>query len=122
LKWNQGDIVMAALPVTAVLEVLFETLKNSHRTVDQINASHELPPAFPNDASGNPKIPGDPDYRFEGFGVIVSLPPRLSFYVHYKPDSDDHIALGQFTVSIGLDRLIKLNRVLEDATSLLSKA
>lgn len=110
---------MVAATVTtggAILNILFETLSNSRKTIDEINqagAAKGLPPAFPIDnSSSNPSIPGNPDYRFEGFGVIMGWPPKLSFYVHYKPGSPDHVELGRFTVPIGLGKLIQLNRLL----------
>ncbi len=97
-----------------VLDSLFETLANSQKTVDQINqacAAKGLPPAFAMDENGKPVIPGNTDYRFEGFGLII-LPPQLSFWVHYKPESTQHIALGRFTVPVGLGKLADLKRLL----------
>ncbi len=97
-----------------VLDILFETLANSQKTVDQINqacAAKGLPPAFTMDGNGKPMLPGNIDYRFEGFGVIIFL-PQLSFWVHYKPDSPQHIPLGRFTVPIGLGKLADLKRLL----------
>jgi hypothetical protein len=75
---------MVVTSITTVLDTLFEVLKNSRKTVDKINKACEgkgLPPAFPIDGNGNPEIPGNPDYRFEGFGAIIGLPPKLSFWV-----------------------------------------
>ncbi|MGH2412339.1 MAG: hypothetical protein ACRDEA_01295 [Microcystaceae cyanobacterium] len=106
---------MVVTPISSVLAILFETLTNSRRSVDEINKActdKGLPPAFPLTRDGTPEIPGNPDYRFEGFGVIIGLPPKLSFWVHYKPDSPDHVELGRFTVPIGLGRLASLNRLL----------
>ena len=96
------------------IDILFKTLVNSRKTVDQVNkacADKMLPPAFPIDHSGNPKIPGNRDYRFEGFGVAV-FPPKLSFWVHYKSGSANHVALGKFAVSIGIGKLLNLKRLL----------
>ena len=96
------------------IDILFGTLASSRKTVDQLNKAcvgKGLPPAFPIDENGSPNIPGNPDYRFEGFGAIVA-PPQLSFWVHYKPDSLEHIELGRFTVRIGLEKLIELKRFL----------
>lgn len=106
---------MIITPTASILSILFETLSSSQRTIEQINqacSSKGLPLAFPLDNQGTPDIPGNPDYRFEGFGIILSLPPKLSFYVHYKPDSPEHIALGKFTVPISFGRLVDLNRLL----------
>lgn len=106
---------MVVTSVGTILSILFETLASSQRTVEQINkacSNKELPPAFLVDNQGNPDIPGNPDYRFEGFGIILGVPPKLSFYVHYKPDSPEHVALGKFTVPIGFAKLVDLNRLL----------
>ncbi len=97
-----------------VLDILFETLANSQKTVDQINqacAAKGLPPAFSMDENGNPAIPGNPDYQFEGFGVIIFL-PQLAFWVHYKPGGPQHVALGRFTVPIGFGKLLDLKHLL----------
>ncbi len=106
---------MTVASTGTLLSILFETLASSQRTVEQINkacSNKGLPPAFPIDKHGNPDVPGNSDYRFEGFGVILGLPPKLSFYVHYKPDSPEHVSLGKFTVPIGFGKLADLNRLL----------
>jgi hypothetical protein len=97
-------------PFVGPLNILFEALSNSKKTVEQINQSclkDGLPLAFPINKDGNPNIPGDSNYRFEGFGIIV-LPPQLSFWVHYKSDTSEHREIGQFTVPIGFDKIAHL--------------
>lgn len=102
---------MVIAPAVLSMDVLLETLSNSRETVDRINkacAEKGLPPAFPADEEDTPQIPGNPDYRFAGLGLIVGLPPKFSFWVHYKPDSQEHVELGKFTISIGLGKFLSL--------------
>lgn len=103
---------MAVATATAILDSLLSVLANSRQTVDEVNAAcaaKGLPPAF-NNSNSPLGIDGNSDYRFEGFGVIVvrPFPPKfaLSFWVHYKPGSPQHVELGRFTVPISfLDSL-----------------
>lgn len=105
---------MTVTTVTTIVDSLLQVLANSRQTIDQINAAcaaKTLPPAFKESDTSPIGIVGNPDYRFEGFGVIVvrPLPPKLalSFWVHYKPESDQHVALGRFTVPISVFDAIK---------------
>jgi hypothetical protein len=82
----------------------FKTLANSQEAMVKVNnacSEKGLPPAFPISEDGKPSIPGNPEYRFEGFGAIIGIPPKMSFWVHYKPDSPEHVELGRFIVEIG---------------------
>jgi hypothetical protein len=82
----------------------FKTLANSQEAMVQVNnacSEKGLPLAFPISEDGKPSIPGNPEYRFEGFGAIIGIPPKMSFWVHYKPDSPEHVELGRFIVAIG---------------------
>lgn len=98
---------------TAILDNLLSTLANSHQTVDQINAActaKGLSPAFQSSDSSI-GIAVNPDYRFEGFGVVVErpFPPKfaLAFWVHYKPESSQHLSLGRFTMPMSFLELLK---------------
>lgn len=100
---------MTVATATALVDNLLSVLANSRQTIDEINAActaKGLPPAFKESDTSAIGIVGNPDYRFEGFGVILvrPFPPKfaLSFWVHYKPESDQHIALGRFTVPISV--------------------
>ncbi|MEP0919772.1 hypothetical protein NC981_23380 [Leptolyngbya sp. DQ-M1] len=100
---------MTVTTATALVDSLLSVLANSRQTIDEINAvctAKELPPALKESDTSAIGIVGNPDYRFEGFGVILvrPFPPKfaLSFWVHYKPESDQHIALGRFTVPISV--------------------
>jgi hypothetical protein len=105
---------MTVTTATTIVDSLLQVLANSRQTIDEINAASAakgLPPAFKESDTSAIGIVGNPDYRFEGFGVIVvrPFPPKLalSFWVHYKPGSPDHISLGRFTVPISLLDAIK---------------
>ncbi|MBD1845755.1 hypothetical protein H6F89_20565 [Cyanobacteria bacterium FACHB-63] len=91
------------MPVATVLSIL----ANSHQTIDAINnacAATGLPPALK--IGANPTdIEGNQDYRFEGFGLIAGVPPKCAFWVHYKPESAQHIPLGRFTMPVSIGKL-----------------
>ncbi|GAP94818.1 hypothetical protein [Leptolyngbya sp. NIES-2104] len=94
------------MPVATILTIL----ANSHQTIDTINntcTAKGLPPALKFGADIT-DIEGNQDYRFEGFGLIAGLPPKLAFWVHYKPDSSDHVALGRFTMPISIGKLSEI--------------
>ncbi|MCU0550371.1 MAG: hypothetical protein MUC48_13560, partial [Leptolyngbya sp. Prado105] len=77
------------MPVTTILSIL----ATSHQTIDQINqacVAKGLPPALKIGANFA-EIEENRDYRFEGFGLSAGLSPKLTFWVHYKPESPDHM-------------------------------
>ena len=91
------------------VDSLLAILANSRKTVEQINAActaKGLPPAFVLGEDSAIALQGNPDYRFEGFGtdVVRVFPPKLalSFWVHYKPESPQHVEVGRFTVPISI--------------------
>ncbi|GAP94298.1 hypothetical protein [Leptolyngbya sp. NIES-2104] len=104
---------MTVVTTTAIVDNLLATLANSRQTVDQINAActaKGLSPAFQGSDSSI-GIAMNPDYRLEGFGAIVErpFPPKfaLAFWVHYKPESSQHIPLGRFTMPMSFLDLLK---------------
>lgn len=91
---------MVTTTVAKSVDILIGLSDQALRTMDAINQEclkKQLPPAFSME-EGVPK--GNKHYRFEGLGVILGLPPRLSFWVHYKPDSPEHVNLGRFTMPL----------------------
>jgi hypothetical protein len=101
--------------VSAITTALFETLSNSREAVDQINqacSGKGLPLAFPIDESGNPDIPGNPEFRFEGFGVDVGFQPKITFWIHYKFGTPEYVELGKFGVPVGFGKMLKFQRLL----------
>lgn len=86
------------------------TATDSVSSINEAASSKGLPPVF---NTGNGSIHGNPDYRFEGFGVSLAraIPPKpqLNFYIHYKIDSPHHVELGRFSVPIGIGKLSRIS-------------
>jgi peptidoglycan hydrolase-like protein with peptidoglycan-binding domain len=104
---------------TITVSTLGSLLLSSKKTISNINqecANRNLPPAFYRANIGDGVISGNADYRFEGFGLAFDgfVPPRpkITFWVHYKPNSSEHEKLGVFSVpiSIGQTNLFDLLR------------
>lgn len=94
--------------MTAATSVI-SMLSSARQTVEEINqicTTKNLPLAFDLDDVMKRNL----DYRFEGFGLILGLPPKVSFWVHYKPGSPDHVVLGRFATSIAIGRLFRTLR------------
>lgn len=102
-----GTAVSIALPI----------LKFTREAIDKVNQQcidKGLPPAFTVNQTEDHPIPieGNPDYRFEGFGIVVGVPLRLQFWVHYKPDSPEHVEVGRVKVPLKLAEVLNLPRIL----------
>lgn len=41
------------------------------------------------------------DFRFEGFGIDLGLPPKLTFWVWYKKGTPEGVELGKFHMNMG---------------------
>lgn len=87
------------------LSVLIQTIADSKDVVNRINlecSRKGLPPAFGPGIGG--VIRGNKDFRLEGFGLavdsVIPLEMSLTFWVHYRVDSDDHVELGRFSCPI----------------------
>jgi hypothetical protein len=106
-------IMQSTLTVATVLSVILSALKKAPEVAEEINQKCQekgLPPAFV--IHDNPfDIEGNPDYRFEGFGLTGFL-PKLSFWVHYKPGSPQHVEIGRFLVPISLFQIPHIKDVL----------
>jgi hypothetical protein len=110
---------MAIATATTIVESLLALLANSRPTIDEINAAclaKGLPPAF-TESDSPLGVDGNLDYRFEGFGITVVrvFPPKfaLAFWVHYKPDSVKHVALGKFMMPISSGKLSLVRSLIE---------
>jgi len=97
---------------SVILSTLGSLLLSSKKTISDINqgcAKRNLPPAFYRTNIGDGVIHGNPDYRFEGFGMafdgILPLRPKITFWIHYKPGSNEHQALGVFGIPIGIGQM-----------------
>ncbi|MGG6264524.1 hypothetical protein ACQ4M3_36230 [Leptolyngbya sp. AN03gr2] len=98
------------MPVATILSML----ANSRQMIDTINnacTAKGLPPAL-KIGENITDIEGHRDYRFEGFGLIAGFPPRLSFWVHYKPESSEHINMGRFTMPISIGKLSEIQSLI----------
>ncbi|MEO1347880.1 MAG: hypothetical protein AAFW84_03640 [Cyanobacteria bacterium J06635_15] len=94
---------MMTTSTSGVLALLMSKLARFQEEATEINAAcaaKGLPPALDVSLDGDIRIEANKAYQFAGFGVVVGLPPKLSFYVHYKPDSPDHVSVGKFLVPI----------------------
>ncbi|MEO1347866.1 MAG: hypothetical protein AAFW84_03570 [Cyanobacteria bacterium J06635_15] len=104
---------MISTPAAGAFTVLIPRVSKYQQTADEINIACtqlDLPPAFDiSDLldSNNLRITANPTYRFEGFGLVLGFPPKLSFEVHYLPGTEDHVELGRFLAPISLSEIIK---------------
>jgi hypothetical protein len=63
-----------------------------------------------------------PDFRFEGFGMDVGLPPKLTFWVWYKKGTPEGVEIGKFHMNMGTLSEIALSLVpIAKAGALLGK-
>ena len=102
---------MVTTSVTSKLTLLLSRLNRHRGKIEEINHTSEalgLPPAIDLNFEGDIQIGTNPDYRFEGFGIVFGLPPMMSFYVHYKPESPEHVELGRFLMPIRFGDLATL--------------
>ena len=102
---------MVATPVVGTVALLMSRLAKYQQKADEINAACAalgLPPALDINFEDDIRVRLDPVYKMEGFGVVLGLPPKLSFYVHYKKGSPEHVAVGKFLVPIGFGDIIKI--------------
>ena len=102
------------MPITAAMgtvALLMSRLAKYQKKAEEINAACEalgLPPALDINLEDDIRVRLDPDYRMEGFGIVMGLPPKLSFYVHYKKGHPDHVAVGKFAVPIAFGDIGKI--------------
>lgn len=103
------------------LSIALPILKLSYVSIEKVNEAcveKNLPLAFDikiPDEEGiveEFEVQGNPDYRFEGFGLDVGIPLKLSFWIHYKPDSLDHVEVGKMLVPIRLSEVLNLPKIL----------
>lgn len=104
---------MVALGASNItVSTLVSLLLSSKKTIASINqecSNRNLPPAFYRANLGDGVISGNTDYRFDGFGIAFDgvFPPRpkITFWVHYKPDSREHEQLGVFSIPISISQM-----------------
>jgi len=94
---------------------LFALLIDAKKTVTAVNdacARKDLPPALTLQSSPL-NLHGNPNYRFEGFGIVAGLKPKLSFWVHYKPGIAEHVQVGQFQMPFSPFKLPEMTRLVK---------
>lgn len=93
----------SALAILMSRIVKYQSLANE---INQACAAHNCPPAF--DIQLTPTTEEDvhirasQEYRFEGFGVVFGLPPKMSFWVHYVPQNGGSVQIGRFLIPIAV--------------------
>ena len=106
---------------TTAISIALPILRFSHKAIEKVNKACDekgLPPAFeiklPDEEGSleDIEVQGNPDYRFEGFGLDVGIPPQLSFWVHYKPGSPDHVEVGKILVPVRFSKVFDLSKIL----------
>ncbi len=96
--------------IATAISIALPILNLSREEIDKINAkcvAQGLPPAFEinssadtNDLSHDFLVRGNPDYRFEGFGLVLGIPPKIQFWIHYKSGSPEHVSVGRHFIPL----------------------
>lgn len=105
---------------TTAISIALPILRLSRESIDKVNqkcAEKGLPPAFEAKSSEGDvldlDINGNPDYRFEGFGLTVGIPIKLAFWIHYKPESPEHVSVGKILVPIQFSEILNVSKILK---------
>jgi len=95
--------------------LLMTKISKYKELADAVNRECEAkgcPPAFDIQLSADTEddvhIRASDKYRFEGFGAVLGLPPKMSFWVHYLPDADKKVEIGRFLVPISIADIPKI--------------
>lgn len=105
----------AALTTIPFLLSAREKTQAAIASVNQRCTEFNLPQAFETGSAETESslsqelLRGNPDYRFEGFGVVLGLRPKLSFWVHYKKGTPEHKELGRFLVKLDVLKELGFN-------------
>ncbi|HTL89025.1 MAG TPA: hypothetical protein VL134_06470 [Leptolyngbya sp.] len=105
---------MTTLTALTAFDTVAAMLADSRQTIDDINqacVAKGLPLAF-DVGEDLTSIKGNRDYRFEGFGLVIGLPPKLSFWVHYQPGSANQVEIGKFTMPVNLGKLSSIRSLI----------
>ncbi len=104
-----------AVGLSTTLALLLSRLEKYQGIAEEINracAERNCPPAFdlklPSAEDSEIRIRASQEYRFEGFGVVIGLPPKMSFWVHYMPSAGERVEIGRFLVPIGFGDIKKV--------------
>jgi hypothetical protein len=106
-----------AIGVSSAFALLMSRITKYQNVAEDINRAcdeHNCPPAFDVNLSpseeedGNIHIRASKKYRFEGFGAVFGIPPKMSFWVHYLPENDDPVEIGRFLIPIAFGDIAKI--------------
>ncbi|MEM9903615.1 MAG: hypothetical protein AAF921_01130 [Cyanobacteria bacterium P01_D01_bin.44] len=105
-----------AVGLSSALMLLMSRIVKYKNVADQVNqacAEHSCPPAFdiqlsPDSEDDDIHIKASKEYRFEGFGLVLGWPLKMSFWVHYVPENADPIEMGRFLIPIGFGDIRKI--------------
>lgn len=93
--------------ISTALTLLMSRIAKYKSVADKINQActeQGFPPAFDIQLSPTEEedihIRASKEYRFEGFGVVLGLPPKMSFWVHYIPENANPVEIGRFLIPI----------------------
>jgi hypothetical protein len=108
-------MIMAA-DLSSAFMLLMSRIVKYKSIADKINqscAEQGCPPAFdiqlsPTEEQDDIHIRASEEYRFDGFGAVVGLPPQMSFWVHYVPQNGKSVDIGRFLIPIGIGDIAKL--------------
>ncbi|NJN21796.1 MAG: hypothetical protein HC812_12230 [Leptolyngbya sp. RL_3_1] len=98
------------------LTLLMSRIVKYQGIAEQINQAclaKQCPPVFdihlsPDTESEDIYIRASKDYRFEGFGAVFGLPPKMSFWVKYMPPDAEPVEIGRFLIPIGFGDLMQI--------------
>ncbi len=111
---------MLTTAIKTIPTLLLTAHGKSKKLIEQINQActdKGVPPAFDvgqiKDAQSLDEIHfrSSPNFRFEGFGIDVGIPPKLTFWVWYKKGSPDGKEIGKFNVKMSRLSQLALNLV-----------
>lgn len=102
--------------IAPAIGLLMSQISKYKALAEQINRvcnEKGCPPAFdiqlsPTPESDSVHIRASKEYRFEGFGFVFGFPPKMSFWVHYVPESGNRVEIGRFLVPIAFSDFRKI--------------
>lgn len=105
-------MTIATSSALALLMSRIVKYRNIAEEINQACTEKGYPPAFDIQLSPtrdeNIHIRASDKYRFEGFGGVFGLPPKLSFWVNYLPPEGEQIPIGRFLIPIGFSDFGKI--------------
>ncbi|EKU98269.1 hypothetical protein Lepto7375DRAFT_7533 [Leptolyngbya sp. PCC 7375] len=106
--------------MTNVPTLLLSARERGKEMIEEINqkcVEKKVPQAFDVGSIKDARSPDEihfrchPNFRFEGFGMDVGLPPKFTFWVWYKKGYSDGVEIGKFQVKMNLLSQIAFNLI-----------